>query len=463
MTQYGQPPRAEAVREAVEARLRDAAAAGGIRETVTVQWSDQQMLTVEVVDMPVDDLYYNPATHRIRAQRSHDAKLDARLDADPWNPESQDYLHALLKALPSDPSRVDPRFEELLASLRDYGQNEPGLVTRAGILVNGNTRRAALKELGKTTMRVGVLPSATTWLEISAVELSLQLQDDFKRDYSYINRLLAIEEQWRSSAPLEVAKRFRTTVDSCEQDLWVLRCIRELIDRSAEADRKLRLVDFEDDQEKFKELRRRWAKEAEKNKDNAELIKELRVAAIAMDFSKTDVRLIETDFKDKYLDHELPADLVAAVADAPTETVVPGLGRSVGGPGPKVRAARAFTDTVLKAKAGWKAGDIVAERTFAAARDAMEAALEPAGKDARIRKRKQAAPGRLKDACRDLELCASDLVLSRGSRSLDEEEFDDAVGQFRKILAKLAQEIGRSVKEPADDTAWLIGLCATES
>jgi hypothetical protein len=461
--QYGQPPRADAIREGVEARLRDAASAGGIRETVTVQWSDQQMLTVPVIDMPVDDLFYNPATHRIRAQRSHDAKLDAQLDEAPWSPESQDYLHTLLKALPSDPSRTDPRFDELLASLKDYGQNDPGLITQAGVLVNGNTRRAALKDLGKATMRVGVLPSATTWSEVSAVELSLQLQDDFKRDYSYINRLLAIEEQWRSSTPPEVAKRFRTTVDSCEQDLWVLRCIRELIDRSADGDWKLRLVDFEDDQEKFRELRRRWAKEAEKNRDNAELIRELRMAAIAMDFSKTDVRLIETDFKHKYLDRELPAELIAQIPEAPGETVVPGLGRSVSGPRPEVQAARAFTDAVLKAKAGWNAGDIAAERTFAAAHAAMEAALEPAGKDARIRKRKQAAPGRLKDACRDLELCASDLVLARGSRSLDEEEFDDAVGQFRKTLAKLAQEIGKSVNEPADDTAWLIGLRETES
>jgi len=457
---YGQPPRADAVRELVEARLRDAAEAGGIRESVTVQWGDQQTLTVEVVDMPVDELYYNPATHRIRAQRSHDAKLDTQLDEDPWSAESQAYLHMLLKALPSDPSRTDTKFDELRESLKAYGQNDPGLITRSGILVNGNTRRAALKDLGKTTMRVGVLPGSATWADISAVELSLQLQEDHRRDYSYINRLLAIDEQWKTSTPQEVAKRFRTTVPSCEQDLWVLRNIRELIERSASGERKLRLVDFEDTKEKFNELAKRWKKEAEKNKDSADLIRELRFAAIVLEFSKTDVRLVETDFMERYLSRELPEGFLETAPEEQVTTVVPGLGRSVGGPDPKVVAARTFTDRVLRAKAGWIGGDLDAERTFAAAQSAMEEALEPAGKDARVRKRKQAAPDRLRDASRDLELCVSDLVLARGSRSLDEEEFDDAVGNFRQVLEKLAREVGKSVSEPADETAWLMSLPA---
>lgn len=309
---FGLPPRATENQDLVEQRLKELASGSGLQETLTIEWRTKPHV-VQVIDMPVESLYYNPGTHRIRAQRSFDAARDRALDADPWTPESQDYLEYLLQAEPSDPAKRDKDFEDLKESLKDFRQNEPGLITRDGVLVNGNTRAAALRELGVAHIRVGVLPESCTWADINAVELSLQLRHDTRRPYSYINRLLTIDEEVSAYRPLaDVAKEFRIRPATAEQDLWVLSCLRDLTERSKSDQAQLRLMDFEDAQEKLRELHRAYSKESKGDREKADLLKENRLAAIVMDFSKTDVRLIETDFRRRYLEHRLPEDLKAA-------------------------------------------------------------------------------------------------------------------------------------------------------
>ncbi|MFD7230554.1 transcriptional regulator [Streptomyces sp. NPDC059881] len=459
---FGLPPLAADNKGLVEQRLMEAAGVGGVRETLTIEWRTQP-LSIEVIDMPVDALYYNPGTHRIRAQRDHDAERDRVLDEDPWCPESQDYLHYLLQALPADPAKRDPDFDVLKESLHEFKQTDPGLITREGILVNGNTRRAAFKELGVANIRVGVLPESCTWGDINSVELSLQLRKDHRRDYSYINELLTFEEQKSLGRPvLEIAREFRKKPATVEGDLWVLTTLRDLIERSRDGQAQLRLMDFEQHQEKLRELQRRYVKESAVSKDDAELLKETRLTAIVLNFSKTDVRLIEPEFKSRYLDQRLPESLRTAPA-APSAVSIPGLNRTVKSAPPKVAAAKALTDSILKAKAVEGAGELVeaarmaeASRTFQAAREAVEDALEPAGKDARIRKRKQAAPDRIHDACQDIQQCITDLSLARASRSLDEEAFDESVVKLRQILTRLAHESSRSIKAPGDGVSWLL-------
>ena len=71
----------------------------------------------------------------------------------------------------------------------------------------------------------------------------------------------------------------------------------------------LPLITFEDHTEKLRELHRKYAKETASNPDKAELMLESRLSAIALGFSKTDVRLIESDFQDRYLAKALPEGL----------------------------------------------------------------------------------------------------------------------------------------------------------
>ncbi|MGJ5698150.1 transcriptional regulator [Streptomyces sp. SID7815] len=461
----GLPPRAEENRATVQARLAESAAGGGTRETFTVEWRGKPE-HLEVIEMEVGDLYYNPATHRIRAQAGHDPEKSAVLQAEPWSAESQTYLGRLLQVVPHDPARTDPEFDELSASLKEFGQTDPGLITHEGILVNGNTRRAALLELHGPThpMRVAVLPPSCDWRDIAAIELSLQLRKEHRRDYSYINRLLAVEELVEQGTPLAaIAATFRTTAARVRQDQWVLSLIRQLVKRSETSGEWLSLVAFEEQAEKFRELQRAYEKQYSANPERADLLVENRLAAMLLGFAKTDVRFIDAKFHEAYLSKTLPEGAVATPAAAQEGVAIPGLGRAVQGPSPAVAAARALTDTVLHARAITQAGSSASAESIATMQTglmrmhtAMDEAITDAGRDARIAKRKQASPARLADANRSIEQCITDLVLSRSQRSLDEEAFDDAIVELRKRLEKLAIEARRTVGEPGDGLSWLL-------
>ncbi|MFC4126471.1 transcriptional regulator [Nocardia rhizosphaerae] len=451
----------------VAQRLGDLDQNGGVAETLTLEWRDAP-LHVQVIDMPINALYYNPGTHRIRAQRSLEPVRDAALSDDPWSQESQDYLKHLLTRRPADTTQPDPEFDKLAEHLEQFGQIEPGLITREGILVNGNTRCAALRAGSKaTSMRVGVLPASCTWDDINAVEVSLQLRRDERRNYSYINRLLALEEQRdQLHRPTSViAKTFHTTVNVVERDFWVLAELRNCIERSrTEGQESMRLVDFEQSQEKLAELYRAYQDEHKKNKERAELLKESRLAAIVLDYAKTDVRFVGTDFQERYLDKGLIEEFGGTESGVGEAVAIPGLGRSVKASGPDVSAARAITDKLLQAKAVEAAGDAAGEPAKTAAskliltyKDAFDTAITVAGRDAMIRKKRLAAPDRVVAACKDLEQAVNDVVLARGNSSLDEGAFDDALVQLHTVLEQLAIEAQRSVAIPGSGLDWLVG------
>ncbi|MFE4503898.1 transcriptional regulator [Rhodococcus sp. NPDC056743] len=462
-TDFGVPPNAAAFRAVVEERLKDQRDNPGVSETMTVEWRGLP-LHVEVIDVQLNSLFYNPGTHRIRAQRSLNPRRDSELTRDPWSSESQDYLKHLLTIRPSETERRDPAFDDLKNSLEEHKQIEPGLITRDGILVNGNTRCAALRELNtKSHFRVGVLPASCTWEDINDVELSLQLRPDTRRDYSYINRLLAIDEQRvQLNRDLSViASAFHTTMQSCERDQWVLAQLRDLIARSVTEDgASLRLMDFEGSQEKLAELFRAYDKAHEKSKERADLLKEARLAAIMLGFSKTDVRYVDADFQSRYLDKNLPKDLKAAETAVTQSVMIPGLNRTVKAAGADVSAARAVTNKLLQAKAMEAAGDGVtptsASDVIASYKSAFDDAIEDAGREFRLRKKRQAAPDRIIDACKDLEQSITDVVISRGNSSLDEGAFDDAIDQLHAVLRKLSVEAQRSINLPGRGLGWLI-------
>lgn len=473
LREFPPPPRADEFSDRIKKKLEEVKTTGGTRESVTVDWDDQQA-HVEVIDLPLSGLYFNPSTHRIRAQRSHDAPRDEALGKDPWSAESQDYLKFLLQAEPTNPNLRDTQFDVLKGSLEQFGQNDPGLVTHHGVLVNGNTRAAALRELGIQSMRVGVLPESFTWAEINAVELSIQLRKDHRRDYSYVNRLLAMEEQaGLGRTPEQIAKWFRIQVRTYHQERWVLSTIQELIDRSKSGGGvALRLVDWEGAQERLKELQRLYVKLESLDRDQAEILREWRLAAILLGFSKTDVRHIDEVFlKEDFLGQVLPASLSVDDTGVESETVsVPGLELEIPAASSAVSAARALNDKILRAVATVRSegparlgGDKVqAQDLLDEAHTAFDDAIEAAGRTARLRKRKQMAPARIAEACASIDQCVADLVQARSSQSLDEEAFDEAVLKLKGSLRKLAQQASRGLPNPGDGVSWLLEAVSAE-
>ncbi|MGW3525446.1 transcriptional regulator [Streptomyces olivaceus] len=460
---FGVPPEGERIRSMVEERLRQAMAENGAK--VTVEWRGEQK-HLSVISMPVDLLYLNPDTHRIRAQRTLDPEQNQVLEEEPWSEDAQDYLALLLSRNPANPTQTDPDFTALQDELDDFGQKEPGIISPDGILVDGNTRCAALRKIGIKDIRVGVLPADTSRRDINNVELALQLRKDKRREYSYINRLIAIEEELANGRrPEDVARDFNIKTTTLRQDRWVYELVNDAIDRSKDPATgvRLRLVDFEDHQEKLRELQRDYTKLAKTDPDGAEQLKESRLAMVVLNYPKTSVRLAEADFHTRFLDERLPDDLRPAAQDSAAVSI-PGLpGVAVQDGTAVVKATRALTDNLLKAKAAALAGAklTTAEVTQAAAkiksaRGTFDVAVKMAGQNAQLQKRKIAVPERLTDAADYVNQCAAEFAEAKAKRALDEDSFDDALLTLRASLARLAKQAGRTFSSPGDGVEWLL-------
>lgn len=460
--QFGIPPEGQKIGLMVADRLRQAKQDDGAK--VTVDWRGEQK-HLPVISMPVDMLYFNPDTHRIRAQRTLDPTRNRVLEENPWSAEAQDYLAYLLRCKPSNPDQTDPDFEALMDELDDSGQRDPGIISPNGILVDGNTRCAALRELGIKDIRVGVLPSDTSRRDINEVELALQLRRDKRREYSYINRLIAIEDELAGGRlPEDVARDFNIKPATLQGDRWVYGLIRNAIERSQTGDgTQLRLIDFEEHQEKLRELYREFTKLAKTDPDGAERLKESRLAGIVLNYSKTTLRLVEPDFYERYLKDRLPDDLKPAVV-VPAVIQIPGLaGVSVPDAGAEVKVAQALTDTLLRSKASALAGEklspaevATADRILKGAKDVFDDATRMAGKNAQLQKRQIAVPERLTDAADYVNQCVTEFAEAKSKRALDEEAFDDALLELRASLARLAKLANRAFENPADGVAWLL-------
>ena len=463
------PPAAREVQGIIEKRLAARGESGGEQESVTIDWRGER-LTIPVVSMPIGMLTYNPDTHRIRAQRTLDAARDRVLTDDPYGRDAQRYLHQLLMGDPTDPSKVDPAFVALKDDLAEHGQNEPGIISRSGVLINGNTRRAALSELGTENIRVGVLPSDAGSADIETVELSLQLRKNLLRNYSFMNFLLAIDERVQLGRPQsEILSTFRITMKTLERSRWILSFIQDAMTRShVQLDdgsvTQLRLIDFEKDQGKLEELWRAYHALKPASPDEAEALREQRLLAIALDKSKTDLRLIEPDFAERHLD-----GLITASPAAPAVTI-PGTSIVAPGPSSKVSALRDLATSVLQARAVQHAPDLAGTRAqleaanrLAQVNSVLDKGLDQAGKNARIMKRRTAAVDRLTDPNDQIVQALEADATARASGNFDPEDLDDELRRLRTQLSKLARSVARGDGADAEGAAWLRTVAALET
>jgi hypothetical protein len=455
------PPNAADVQSVVQGRIDALASLKDAKETLTVEWRGTQ-IHIPVISMPIDLLSYNPGTHRIRAQRSTDLAREKDLESEPWGHSAQNYLHNLLMGDPADPTKIDPSFIALKEDLREHSQSDPGIITRTGVLINGNTRRAALKELGAPNIRVGVLPSDAGHEDLQSIELSLQLRKDHRRDYSFMNFLLAIDERASSGQiAAKIQKDFRIKATVFDRSRWILGFVRDAIERSKICLNNgviagLSLVEFESHQGKLEELYRAYMVLAAKSSGEAQALREQRLLALVLNKSKTDLRLIEPDFVKKYMKGQLPAVPVASPLNIPGTTL------TVQGPDPELMALRQLTTNALQARAmaAAKGGATPLEvakatNTLVTLDDSLVKALDHAGKQARVVKRRLAAADRVSDACDNLDFAIEAVAAARSTANFDPEDLDEILVTLRSKLEKLAMIVARGTQSTSEGIAWL--------
>ncbi|MUM31872.1 hypothetical protein [Mycolicibacterium sp. CBMA 361] len=240
--------------------------------------------------------------------------------------------------------------------------------------------------------------------------------------------------------------------------------ILDAIDRSkTEDDASLRLIDFEEHQEKLRELHRDYIKLATTDPDAAKRLLHSRLAMVLLDYPKTSLRLAQSDFYSRYVETRLPDDLKPKV---PVQKPVPVLGI----PGATLPTAsndsavvEALTNRLLQAKAVCCDGNRAtpaevaeASAVMKMARDTFDVAVKLAGQNAELVKRQTAVPERLTDAADYVTQCANEFAEAKAKRALDDEAFDDALIVLRDSLVNLGRQAGRTFSAPGEGVAWLL-------
>lgn len=258
-----------------------------------------------VVELELDAIVLNPRSHRIQAQLESHPRKDI-VDADPWSDAAQEIIARVLRDIPGT------NFNDLVTNLEAEGQQQPGVITATGLLVNANRRAVAMRDLELSHIRVAVLPADASSDEIDSLELNLQMQQDFREDYTFTNRLLFVDEligrQGRTAD--EVARALNLAPGSTkqalakgrakiEQDTRVLNMIRQIQERS---EQQLPLTRFDDQEIAFEELDDRL-QDVGPNTATGRDLYEVRLLGLLTDVPYRDLRHLDGDAID---DHVLP-------------------------------------------------------------------------------------------------------------------------------------------------------------
>jgi len=148
----------------------------------------------------------------------------------------------------------------LLATLRASEQNEPLLVDRSGYVVNGNRRLCAMRNLvlesAETYSRfahveVAVLPSCVPE-EIEELEAVLQIAEDTKMEYSWVDRAWLLRNRRAQGwSPEKIAAFYKIGEDDVRQSILMLDYADHFLD-SRNLARMYQKV--EDHEQAFKEI-----------------------------------------------------------------------------------------------------------------------------------------------------------------------------------------------------------------
>ena len=169
----------------------------------------QEGVEREVVKVPIDLLRYRKENGRISSD-----VLDYEKNVRPLDETDDDSQAVIRKFLAEkDPEKT----AELRASMFQYGQIDPAIITCDGFLINGNRRKMVMEKLLEKNpsnekfkyMKVVILPGSKdeggppTLKEIETIENRYQLQSSGKSEYYGFDRALSIERKIEVGLTLE--------------------------------------------------------------------------------------------------------------------------------------------------------------------------------------------------------------------------------------------------------------------
>ena len=210
----------------------------------------------------------------------------------------------------SDLLRKTDRFKNLQDQLNEYGQQNPGLITRNGLLVNGNTRTVALRLLNKAGVDVAVLPDDVDDAAILDLEMSLQMVQLVHQDYTFTNELLLLEKckvlKYSDKQIAEKMKWSRGWQKKLDERFQLLRLINEIRDVMQSVNLAYEI--FDEKSQHLRDLNQEYESLKVSDLEAANRMKWSRVAAMFLGVNKDQTRAIDEDFIDEDVSKKLEPD-----------------------------------------------------------------------------------------------------------------------------------------------------------
>ena len=276
--------------KAIQDALNDFDDKNGLRREVTIRG---QKVTVRIVSLDPSILLLNHDNFRIHSQLEDSVKRD-KVFKDPTDLEAQKIIADLLSST--------KEFRGLKEQLKEYGQQEPGLISADGLLVNGNTRAVALRQLNAPGMLVGVLPASANAKDLLLIQSDLQMQRWIHQDYSFTNELLFLEElkETLKLSNANIVKRLgwksgKASEKKLEKKFRLLGLIREVKKAST---KPVPYSFFDDKQQILEDLDTDYEKAKELDFKKAEQLKRVKLIAMVRGLTKDQVRIIDIDWVD---------------------------------------------------------------------------------------------------------------------------------------------------------------------
>ena len=252
-----------------------------------------EIKVLPIINLRTNCVTLNHNNNRLAAQLK-DYPNASELMENPTSVETQKILAELLAST--------DKFSKLKRELEEQGQIDPGLITRDGLLVNGNTRAAALLQLSHIErakgIKVAVLPPGIGEDDILDLELNLQMVKLTHQDYPYTNELLTMRKYMdRGNSPKELALVMKKPrgVPMINRSMRILDTIEWV--RNKSPNKSLAYSTFDTKKTHLEDLDKEMqALINEGDNIGAEELKQERILAILFNINKDQTREIDCGF-----------------------------------------------------------------------------------------------------------------------------------------------------------------------
>lgn len=160
-----------------------------------IMW-EGQLKTEKVYNIPLSYLIYNKYNGRILSRTKSLEKQNQIIDVE--TETGRDLIEKLLWE-----SKID-RNKKTLQSIKDFGQQKVGIITKDGVIIDGNRRAMLLNRIDRLgTFKAIVLPVTLEEnpIEIERLETTYQMGEDEKLGYNPIEKYLKAKQIFDKLTP----------------------------------------------------------------------------------------------------------------------------------------------------------------------------------------------------------------------------------------------------------------------